>query len=91
MIERPDHRRRMVSERVDKCHAGAPMQPQPSRCSNLNHRRPDAPVRFCPSCGSVVNARVGQGHCTAAQHDLSRKNHSAFCVDCGEVLISARR
>ena len=25
-------------------------------CSNLNHRRTDAPVRFCPSCGETVNA-----------------------------------
>lgn len=59
-------------------------------CSNLNHRTGNARVRFCPSCGEVVNARVRVSGCTPAQHDVSRRSHSVFCVDCGKRLIQAR-
>jgi predicted RNA-binding Zn-ribbon protein involved in translation (DUF1610 family) len=59
-------------------------------CPNLNHRRADAPVRFCPKCGAVVNARVQLVRCTSVKHDASRRNHSDFCVDCGEQLIKIR-
>lgn len=61
-----------------------------SNCQNMNHRRSDAPVRFCPSCGSVVNAKVQPRSCTASKHDASRQNQSQFCVDCGERLIKPR-
>jgi len=58
-------------------------------CNNLNHRRSDAPVRFCPQCGAVVNARVIPRRCSEANHDRSRRNQNFFCVDCGEVLRSS--
>jgi hypothetical protein len=57
-------------------------------CSNLNHRRTDAPVRFCPSCGQTVNARVTPLKCPAARHDVQRRGGSGFCVDCGEKLAT---
>jgi len=56
-------------------------------CTNLNHRRSDAPVRHCPSCGTVVNAAVRTKSCPTSQHDTARRNQSAFCVDCGQQLI----
>ena len=55
-------------------------------CPNLNHRRSDAPVRCCPSCGSTVNAKVAATRCATARHDVQRKGGSVFCVDCGERL-----
>ena len=57
-----------------------------SPCPNLNHRRSDAPVRFCPSCGTVVNIKVVAVRCPAIRHDTQRRNQSLFCVDCGERL-----
>ncbi len=32
-------------------------------CSNLNHRRSAAPVRFCPQCGEMVNRGVAINRC----------------------------
>ena len=55
-------------------------------CPNLNHRRSDAPVRHCPSCGGVVNAKVSPIRCVTVRHDAQRKDGSAFCIDCGERL-----
>jgi hypothetical protein len=57
-------------------------------CSNLNHRRSNAPVRFCPTCGETVNDRVHPLRCEAAQHAVQRRGGSAFCVDCGERLAT---
>ena len=39
-----------------------------SKCDNLNHRRTDAPVRFCPRCGEVVNENIPTAKCTADTH-----------------------
>jgi ribosomal protein L34E len=60
-------------------------------CKNLNHGRKDAPVRFCPSCGGIVNDMVKALRCTTVRHDVQRRSQSAFCVDCGERLQLARR
>jgi hypothetical protein len=57
-------------------------------CPNFNHRRSDAPVRFCPTCGAVVNAKVSSIRCAPSRHDARRKDGSVFCVDCGERLAS---
>jgi hypothetical protein len=66
---------------------GAPMMPRAaSLCPNFNHRRSDAPVRHCPSCGEVVNAKVAAIRCATVKHDARRKGGSAFCIDCGERL-----
>jgi hypothetical protein len=59
-----------------------------SPCSNLNHRRSDAPVRFCPSCGETVNAKVSLVRCPSARHDHQRRGGSTFCIDCGERLAT---
>jgi predicted RNA-binding Zn-ribbon protein involved in translation (DUF1610 family) len=56
-------------------------------CNNLNHRRRDAPVRFCPQCGGVVNRGVGISRCREDVHVQRRRNGDGFCVDCGEQLI----
>jgi predicted RNA-binding Zn-ribbon protein involved in translation (DUF1610 family) len=56
-------------------------------CSNLNHRRSDAPVRFCPQCGEVVNRGVAINRCRESVHAHKRQNRDEFCVDCGERLI----
>jgi hypothetical protein len=59
-----------------------------TQCPNFNHRRSDAPVRHCPSCGEVVNAKVTSARCASPRHDARRKEGSAFCVDCGERLAA---
>jgi hypothetical protein len=58
-------------------------------CVNLNHRRRNAPVRCCPSCGAVVNADIAATRCPSARHDIRRKSGSAFCVDCGDRLAKS--
>jgi hypothetical protein len=55
-------------------------------CSNLNHRRSDAPVRACPQCGGVVNAKIAAARCTAAEHASRLKDGDAFCLRCGAGL-----
>jgi hypothetical protein len=57
-------------------------------CTNLNHRRTDAPVRHCPHCGEVVNTAARPGRCHSARHDARRKDGSSFCVDCGARLAT---
>ena len=37
-----------------------------SKCPNLNHRRVDAPARFCPTSGEVVNENIPTG---SARHN----------------------
>ena len=59
-----------------------------TRCDNLNHLRPNAPIRHCPQCGEPVNANRPQGRCDAATHAARRKQQSNFCIDCGEALIA---
>ncbi len=56
-------------------------------CTNMNHRRSDAPVRFCPMCGEVVNANLAIKRCGEQEHGKRRRDQSQFCVDCGEQLI----
>ena len=60
------------------------------RCPNRNHGRVDAPVRFCPMCGGVVNGDMPPKTCDDDQHARSRRNHNKFCVDCGDQLIQDR-
>jgi hypothetical protein len=56
-------------------------------CTNLNHRRSDAPVAHCPECGDVVNASARRLRCTEVEHAAARRARSAFCVHCGQKLI----
>ncbi len=68
---------------------GRPRQSNP--CENLNHRRANAPVGFCPQCGGVVNQTLRAAPCDEAQHVAARRKHAAFCVQCGTQLIAPYR
>ena len=61
-----------------------------NNCPNTNHRRDDAPVRYCPMCGEVVNGNAPIKECKAETHAIRRLERSTYCVDCGEKLIEAR-
>ena len=62
-----------------------------SRCPNDNHGRAIVTVRFCSSCGVLLNMRVpSRGPCPDASHAQMRRSQSSYCVDCGESL-SLRR
>lgn len=66
------------------------VRPAFTACTNMNHRRRDAPVSHCPECGGVVNAQVRPMDCADAKHAVSRRQGRTFCVDCGTRLIVAR-
>ncbi len=56
------------------------------RCPNMNHSRSNAPVKYCPTCGEVVNKAVPQRGCTEEKHAARRKGQDRYCVDCGKTL-----
>ena len=56
-------------------------------CNNMNHRRANSPVAYCPQCGGLVNPNVPRQPCSAEQHALSRRKRSVFCVECGVQLV----
>lgn len=56
-----------------------------NRCPNMNHGRTNAPVRFCPMCGTVVNHSVSS-RCDHEKHASLRKQRSTFCHSCGKSL-----
>jgi len=60
-------------------------------CPNMNHRRRDSPVPYCPQCGGVVNQLLSRRPCTMEQHAVSRRQGSTFCVGCGARLITGQR
>jgi len=62
---------------------------QATSCPNFNHRRSNAPVRFCPDCGEVVNDAVPAQKCSKDKHAEKRRELSKYCSDCGEQLIGA--
>jgi rRNA maturation protein Nop10 len=55
----------------------------------MNHRRPTAPVAHCPQCGGVVNSKIPPQRCSDAKHAASRRQQTAYCVDCGTQLIKS--
>jgi rRNA maturation protein Nop10 len=59
-------------------------------CPNMNHRRRDSPVAFCPDCGEVVNPGIPPRSCSEESHAKQRRERSHYCVDCGEQLIRER-
>jgi hypothetical protein len=61
-----------------------------SPCQNMNHGRRNSPVRGCPDCGEVVNARIPPRACGEAEHARRRREQSTYCVDCGRRLIGGR-
>ena len=56
------------------------------RCENYNHGRVNAPVRFCPTCGEVVNKDRRIKTCTQDEPATKRRERNKFCVHCGEQL-----
>jgi hypothetical protein len=56
-------------------------------CDNMNHRRRNAPVGYCPQCGGIVNEGIRAQPCSETQHAVARRHHSFFCVHCGVQLI----
>jgi hypothetical protein len=60
---------------------------QRNKCPNLNHGRADAPVRFCPLCGEVVNEDIPIRKCSEGAHAKRRRERNKYCVHCGEQLI----
>ncbi len=60
------------------------------RCQNFNHRRANAPVRFCPMCGEAVNEEIPTMMCAEQKHAESRRNRNKYCANCGEQLIKNR-
>ena len=62
---------------------------QSNPCENMNHRRPNAPVPFCPQCGGQVNGRLPSQDCSAAKHAASRRQQTVYCADCGTKIIDA--
>jgi hypothetical protein len=63
------------------------MMTQRGNCPNFNHRRTNAPVRFCPECGEVVNGNIPMRKCTEEGLAIMRRNGNKYCVDYGEKLI----
>lgn len=59
-------------------------------CPNLNHRRSDAPVPYCPQCGALVNSRHPVAACTEDDHASARRQQTTFCTRCGVRLIALR-
>jgi len=57
------------------------------RCLNYNHGRANAPVRFWPTCGEVVNNNISAEECSEEEHAGKQREGSTDCVDCGEQLI----
>ena len=62
----------------------------PIACENMNHRRTNAPLPYCPQCGGLVNRDLPRRTCSAEQHAFSRRQGSVFCVGCGAQLIVSR-
>jgi len=59
-------------------------------CDNMNHRRRDSPVAFCPDCGEVVNIEIPPKRCSDDSHAKKRRAIRRYCVDCGEQLIGGK-
>ena len=60
------------------------------RCSNDNHGRAIVTVRFCSTCGVLLNEHVDGGSCEESSHAKMRRLMSHFCVHCGESLQRQR-
>ncbi len=63
---------------------------QQMHCGNDNHGRGVVTVRFCSSCGVVVNERILARTCPEEEHARRRRARSTYCVNCGEQLVKGR-
>jgi hypothetical protein len=60
------------------------------RCHNDNHGRAVVTIRFCPTCGVVVNESILARGCPLEKHARMRRVRSTYCVDCGQRLVQER-
>jgi hypothetical protein len=44
-------------------------------------------VRYCPSCGDVLNPSIGTRKCLDDAHAKLRRERNSFCIDCGAALL----
>lgn len=56
-------------------------------CSNFNHGRVDAQVRFYPMSGEVVNGKISSIRRLEEKHAVERRKMNKFYANCGEQLI----
>jgi hypothetical protein len=56
------------------------------RCANDNHGRMVVRIRFCPSCGEVLNQKIASRKCSERSHAEMRRSRSTYCMDCGVQL-----
>lgn len=61
-----------------------------TRCANDNHGRSVVTVRFCCSCGSVVNSAIRPSLCGDHKHAQMRRVRNSYCIDCGIRLSVGR-
>ena len=47
-------------------------------CPNMNHRRRDSPVAFCPNCGEVVNPGIPPRSCSEESHAKQRREETTI-------------
>jgi len=59
-------------------------------CANDNHRRHVVTVRFCPSCGGMLNDTIAARSCPETNHAQMRRDRSTYCMHCGEQLVRPR-
>jgi hypothetical protein len=59
------------------------------RCRNLHHRIAYPPVRYCPTCGAVVNRELAKKECTRESHARVMVPVVRFCVHCGQEACGA--
>lgn len=62
------------------------MRAQQKRCPNDNHGRMVVRIRFCPTCGEVLNPRIAAAKCPGDAHARMRRAQSTYCMDCGIAL-----
>jgi hypothetical protein len=63
---------------------------QQNRCRNDNHGRAIVKVRFCSTCGTMLNRDVQPRQCPSELHARMRRMQSTYCMDCGERLVKER-
>ena len=59
------------------------------RCANDNHGRRVITVRFCSSCGVLLNERISMGRCEETSHAQMRRMGARYCVHCGAMIASS--
>ena len=64
---------------------------QAKRCPNDNHGRMVVRIRFCPSCGEVLNRNIVSRTCPEDTHVKMRRSRNSYCMDCGTGLLEERR